>query len=94
MKSFMTKHASNIKGVLHCLDRLILRGYLPIASCDYFLGWLTYKKIALNLKELPAGWRSLKDVAPWLAEKVKAFAQATAAKAGRPYQHLPSHQRM
>jgi hypothetical protein len=94
VNSFISKHAKNIKGVLHCFDRLILRGHLPIASCGYFMGWLTSRKIGLNLKTLPDGWRSFKDAAPWFAETVKTFAQATASKAGRPYQHLRSQQQM
>ena len=94
MKSFIAKHGAGINGVLHCFDRVILRGHLPIAGTDYFLGWLTAKRIGLNLRELPAGWRNFKEAAPWFAEQLKRHAQAMAAQAGRPYQHLPSHQKM
>lgn len=95
MKSFVTKHGQKINGILECFDRLILRGHLPIASVGYFLGWLSAKRIALNLKNPPEGWWNFKAAAPWFAEKIKAHAQALAAQAGRPYEHLPSHdQRM
>lgn len=33
-------------------------------------------------------------MAPWFAEQLKAHARAMAAQAGRPYRHLPSHERM
>jgi hypothetical protein len=75
VKSFIAKHAHKIKGVLHCFDRLILRGHLPIAGTDYFMGWLTAKRIGLNLRKLPDGWRNFKEAAPWFAETIKAHAQ-------------------
>src|SRR5574342_1310174 len=58
------------------------------------MAWLTARRIGLNLRQLPAGWWNFKEAAPWFAEKIKTHAQATAAKAGRPYQHLPSHEKM
>lgn len=95
MKSFITKHAEKINGVLACFDRVIIRGHLPMAGPGYFSTWLYSKRIALNLKEPRAGWRNFKEVAPCLAEDVKLFAQGFAEGAGRPYQHLPTHdQRM
>ncbi len=94
MKTFIAKHQPKIQGVLHCFDRVILRGHLPMAGTGYFIGWLSAKRIGLNLRQLPEGWRNFKETAPWFAERVKAHAQAMAAQAGRPYQHLPSHQKM
>jgi hypothetical protein len=94
VKTFIAKHAEKINAVLHCFDRVIVRGHLPIAGTGYFSTWLFSKRIALNLQQVPQGWRNFKEAAPWFAEKVKTHAQALAAAAGRPYQHLPSQQRM
>jgi len=95
VKSFVAKHAGKINGVLECFDRVIIRGHLPMAGPGYFSTWLYSKRIALNLKEPRSGWRNFKDVAPDLAESLKRHAQGLAAGAGRPYQHLPTHdQRM
>jgi hypothetical protein len=94
VKSFIAKHAGKINAVLECFDRLILRGHLPMAGLGYFRTWLHSKHIGLNLKDLPPGWRNFKDAAPWFAEQLKAHAQTVAAAAGRPYRHLPTHERM
>jgi hypothetical protein len=94
VKSFIAKHADKINGVLHCFDRVIVRGHLPMAATGYFGSWLCSKRIALNLKNLPDGWWNFKEAAPWFAEKLKRHAQSLAAAAGRPYEHLPAQQRM
>jgi len=94
VKSFIAKHAEKINGVLECFDRVIIRGHLPMAGPAYFGVWLRSKKIGLNLRELPEGWWNFKHAAPWFSEKLKAHAKALAAKAGRPYEHLPIHERM
>jgi hypothetical protein len=91
MQSFITKHADKISAVLSCFDRVIIRGHLPMANPRYCRVWMNSKRIGLNLKNLPAGWRNFKEAAPWFAEQIKAHAQRLAAKAGRPYRHLPSH---
>jgi hypothetical protein len=95
VKSFLAKHVGKINGVLECFDRVIIRGHLPIAGTGYFSTWLYSKRIALNLKEPRAGWRNFKDMAPYFAEALKTHAQGFAEAAGRPYQHLATHdQRM
>jgi hypothetical protein len=94
VKSFLARHAGKINGVLECFDRLILRGHLPLAGLGYLLGWLTAKRIGLNVQRLPAGWWNFKDAAPWFADQLKHHAQAQAAAAARPYRHLPSHEPM
>jgi hypothetical protein len=94
VKSFIAKHAGKINGVLECFDRVILRGHLPIAGAGYLLTWLSSKRIALYRRQPPEGWRHFKEAAPWFAEQVKSHAQALAAQAGRPYKHLPAHERM
>ena len=90
MNAFVAKHRPEIKGVLHCFDRVILRGHLPIAGTGYFLRWLTSKQVALNLNQLPEGWWNFKDAAPWFAETLKNHAHALAAERNRPYRHLPA----
>jgi hypothetical protein len=94
VQSFLAKHAEKIRGVLECFDRVIIRGHLPMAATAYFGTWLRSKQIALNLRSLPEGWWNFKEAAPWFADQLKGHAQAMAAKAGRPYQHLPAHERM
>ena len=94
MNAFVAKHRPEIKGVLHCFDRVILRGHLPIAGTGYFLRWLTSKQVALNLNQLPEGWWNFKDAAPWFAETLKNHAHALAAERNRPYRHLPRAERM
>ena len=94
MESFLAKHGPSISGVLECFDRLILRGHLPMAGAGYFATWLYSQRIALNLQQLEPGWWNFKEAAPWFAEQLKAHAKALATAAGRPYRHLPSHERM
>lgn len=94
MKSFIQKHASKIKGVLECFDRVIIRGHLPMVGVGYFATWLYSKKISLNLQNLPAGWQRFKEMGPQFAEWIKAHAQGMAEGAGRPFKHLPTAERM
>jgi hypothetical protein len=91
---FVHKHGSAIHGVLSCFDRVIVRGHLPTAGVGYFLTWMSSKRIGLNLKQLPEGWWNFKEAAPWFAEHLKQHAQSVASEAGRPYRHLPTHERM
>lgn len=92
--AFLRKHEAAIQGVLSCFDRVIIRGHLPMAGVGYFLTWMSSKKISLNLKQLPEGWWNYKEASPWFAEHVKEHAQTLASQAGRPYRHLPTHERM
>lgn len=95
MNAFLERHQAEIQGVLHCFDRVILRGHLPMAAPGYFSTWLYSKKISLNVPRLcAAGWRAYKDVVPELSAQLKAHAQASAEKAGRPYKHLTTSQPM
>jgi hypothetical protein len=65
-----------------------------MAGPGYFSTWLYSKKISLNLQTPPEGWWKFKEAAPWFSKKLKAHAVAFADKAGRPYTHLPSRERM
>jgi hypothetical protein len=91
MPSFIEQHADQISAVVACFDRVIIRGHLPMSSVSYFWTWMRSKRIGLNLKDCPEGWRSFKEAAPWFAEKLKSHAQMVATRAQRPYQHLASH---
>lgn len=95
MWTFLKRHQASVQGVLHCFDRVILRGHLPMAAVGYFSTWLYSKQISLNVPRLcAAGWRAFKDIAPEFAQQIKAHAQALAERAGRPYRHLRSSQPM
>ena len=94
VKAFVAKHAPSIQGVLACFDRLIIRGHLPMASVGYFATWLRSKNVTLRTKDIPQGWTQYKQFVPQLAEQLKEHAKALAARAGRPFQHLSTHQRM
>lgn len=79
MDKFIMQHRERIVGTLSCFDRVIFKGHLPIsypAGLERFLDWL-----GLKLKEF-------KDFALDLADQLKAHAEATAARAGRPYRYL------
>lgn len=94
MNAFVAKHGEKIGGVLECFDRVIMRGHLPMAGVDYFSSWLYSKRITLNLRQPEPGWWRFKEASPWFAAQLKAHALAVTAKAGRPYKHLPSHEKM
>lgn len=95
MRGFLNRHEGHVAGVLHCFDRVILRGHLPIAGLGYFSTWLYSKQISLNVERLCAqGWRPFKEVAPALAEEIKEHAKSAAENAGRPYRHLSSSEPM
>lgn len=95
MRRFLKRHQSNVSGVLHCFDRLILRGHLPMAGVGYCSTWLYSKKISLNVPRMCAeGWQAFKDVASQFAQQLKGHAQKLAEQAGRPYRHLTSSQPM
>ena len=94
MNAFLAKHQASISGVLSCFDRVIMRGHLPLSAVGYFSTWLYSKKISINAQPPEPGWRTFKEMAPLFAEQLKAHARRMAADAGRPYKHLPSHERM
>lgn len=94
MKSFLEKHQTKVLGVLHCFDRVIIRGHLPMASPGYFRGWLFSRNITLNWQDPPPDAWNFKDAMPWFSKQVKARAVEFARAAGRPYEHLTTSRRM
>jgi hypothetical protein len=76
---FTRKHAARITGTLSCFDRVLFKGYLPIAS-------------APGLQALPGRHgRLLKDFKTFVlpqAQRLKDHAHALCRRWGRPYRHL------
>lgn len=79
MNNFLDAFQDKISGVLHCFDRLIFHGHLPVSSpqgMEAFLG-----RQGLLLKDL-------KTFMPRQADRLKKHAQAVAEGAGRPFMYL------
>lgn len=79
MDSFVAKHAEKITGVLSSFDRIVFKGHLSInwpSSLEAF-----FDQRGLLLKDF-------KRFAPEQADRIKAHAQATAERQGRPYRYL------
>jgi hypothetical protein len=79
MKDFLAAHGNKIKGVLSCFDRLIFRGYLPVANGA---------EMAKLINRRDIDYRTLKDFLLGNAERIKQRAVEMAGQAGRPFQHL------
>jgi len=84
MQEFLNVVHDQITGVLHCFDRLIFRGHLPLTSTSYMSSFLNHHNVLL---------KDLKSFLPRHAARLKEHAEAFAAKAGRPYRYLNTHQR-
>jgi hypothetical protein len=82
---FLVKHADKVQGVLSCFDRVIFRGYLPLSYAKGLEGFLYQQKVLL---------KDFKDYAPQIAERLKEHVKGLLAKAGAPYRHLPSKEKM
>jgi hypothetical protein len=81
MLSFLTRHASRVKGVLSGFDRVRFRGTLRwLAHVKGLLGYLSYKSVLL---------KEFKEHAVSLTESIK---QATKQIASEPIEYLPSSQ--
>ena len=92
MNSFVAKHRPEINGVLECFDRVILRGHLPIAGVGYFLRWLCWNQIALNVKAR-GGMVELQGRCSVVCRDIEGPRSTTGERAGRPYRHLPCAER-
>jgi hypothetical protein len=79
MDAFVAKHASGIRGVLSCFDRVLFRGYVPLMSGYAMAEFLKLKQVQR---------RTLKAFLLAQAERVKQHAFALAGAAHRPYQYL------
>lgn len=79
MLSFLTRHASRVKGVLSGFDRVRFRGTLRwLAHVKGLMGYLSYQSVLL---------KEFKEHAMSLTESIK---QATQQVASEPIEYLPS----
>jgi hypothetical protein len=81
METFVAKHATKIRGMLSCFDRMLFRGYLPLMS-----GWA----MADFLRSKQVDRWKLKPFLLEQAERIKKHAGVMASQTGRPYQYLPA----
>lgn len=82
MQSFLTRHASEIKGVLSGFDRVRFRGTLRwLANRQGLATWLHRKSVLL---------KEFKDYALSLTDGIREATQRLADAAGRPLLYLPS----
>lgn len=82
MNSFVTRHASEVKGTLSGFDRVRFRGTLRwLANLPGMGTWLNRANVLL---------KDFKGYAMGLTERIKLATQELAEKAGRPVLYLPS----
>jgi hypothetical protein len=82
MQSFLTRHASEVKGVLSGFDRVRFRGTLRwLASVQGLGTFLHHQRVLL---------KEFKTYAQGLTEQIKHSAQQLAEQQHRPLHHLPS----
>jgi hypothetical protein len=84
MKDFLDKHQDKIAGTLSCFDRIIFRGHLQLGYPDAMESFLAAHGVLI---------KDFKTFGPEQAERLKAHAQATAAKLGRPFHYLDRPER-
>lgn len=85
MQPFLDAHREQIQGVLHCFDRMIFRGYLPVQWGEGMARFLWEHNIGLT---------QLKPFLLKHAAAVKSRAIAMASETGRPYRYLEQRIRM
>lgn len=82
MQSFLTRHASEVKGVLSGFDRVRFRGTLRwLANLTGLGTWLSRRNVLL---------KDFTDYAAGLTEQIKQTTAELAGRDGRPLQYLPS----
>jgi hypothetical protein len=82
MQSFLTRHASEVKGTLSGFDRVRFRGTLRwLANVRGMGAWLHRANVLL---------KDFKDYAMGLTERIKQATHDLAERAGRPVVYLPS----
>lgn len=78
--AFLTKFASIIVGVLHCFDRVIFKGHLPISNRAEFERFIDY---VLKVRRMDFA----KTHADQFSQRLVEHAQQLACKANRTYQY-------
>lgn len=82
MQTFLTRHASEVKGVLSGFDRVRFRGTLRRLASLWGLGsWLSYRSVLL---------KDFTDYAKTLTDRIKQAAADLAQRQGRPVHYLYS----
>jgi hypothetical protein len=82
MQSFVTRHASEVKGTLSGFDRVRFRGTLRwLANLSGMGTWLTHAGVLL---------KDFRGYAMGLTSRIKQATQELAEKAGRPLHYLAS----
>jgi hypothetical protein len=76
--TFLTKFASLISGTLHCFDRVLFKGYFPIASPELLERFVDYE---LKVRRM----HFINDLAPKWSDRLVEHAQQFAKKHGRAY---------
>jgi hypothetical protein len=79
MDRFIMQHRERIAGTLSCFDRVIFKGHLPISHAAGLESF--FYRIDSKLAEF-------KEIALYLARRLKDHAEALARQAHRPYQYL------
>jgi hypothetical protein len=77
---FLVKFASLIVGTLHCFDRVIFKGHLPLAAVQELQRFVDY---VLRVRRD----YFIKTLAPQFAQRLVDHAERFAAKAGRTYKY-------
>jgi hypothetical protein len=81
MNEFIIKHQDKITGMISCFDRIMFKGYLPISSPEGMEGFMNRQGVL---------FKNFKRFASSCSEGLKAHAQDTAQKAGRPFEYIYS----
>jgi hypothetical protein len=81
VKDFIKKHQEKIAGVISCPDRIIFKGYLPIAHSEGMDGFLTSRGVLL---------KDFKEFVMHQSNRFRDHAIQIASKSGRPYKYLYS----
>jgi len=79
MDKFIIAHEDKITGTISCFDRVLFKGYLPIASPHTMERFLTGQGLLI---------KDFKHVASSCSDGLKTYAQDVANKAERPYIYL------
>lgn len=80
MKTFLANHSTKIRGVLHCFDRVIIKGYLPISRPDQMENFLSNHLVLIkDFKNF------IKKHSQNIVDRIKRYAD----EAGRPYIYCP-----
>lgn len=82
MRSFLSRHAELITGVLSGFDRVVFRGMLrQLSHVSGLMSFLNYRKVLL---------KEFGEFAQGMTKQIVEQSEAVAEKSGRPFRYLPS----